>query len=516
MARQITINFDDPKMVGRDAPAPHEVGRPNEIGGRTSVKKLNGVVYTPLALARSIVARMPLQEGAVWLDPACGEGVFLIAALERAATAGVSIHVEGWDIDGGALTKAHANLQEAKQRLRVDATWTLTHRDAMTPESRRFDIVVGNPPYLEAKRMPDDMKARVKAACPVSSTGAFDLYAAFVELSARLLTSNGVMAFIVPNRIAVTTNADGIRRWMLEQGRITVIDLSKSTPFPDAAVYPMIVELHRGESSELVTTGFESSECERFSASLLNDRLSGRWPLPSAAAGGELVRRVLVEVPQSLGEFFDIRWTVSFHASGLRDKYVFKDRPNTPHARKFVGGGKFSGNREVDRFAVKWAGWWIDYDEERARRDRNTLPPVELFVQPKVAICQNARRCRAAVDLDGHVLKDTFLLATVRPGIEIEFLYWLSIVLHSRLFHICYDVFNGGTRKGGGYLHFLGSYLLNFPFPPPPAGFSPSTLYRRLLEGDAGMTDIENIVGEAYGVTSFDAAWLHSQSVPDF
>ena len=139
-----------------------------------------------------------------------------------------------------------------------------------------------------------------------------------------------------------------------------------------------------------MTTGLGGEGESRFDEGLINGRLGGRWPLPPEPVSGALVSRLLQDVRGSIGDRFNIRWTISFHASGLREQYVSDQPPDSPHARHFVGGGRFAGNREVEPYHLRWGGTWIDYDMERARRDKNPLPSLSLFLQPKVAICQNA------------------------------------------------------------------------------------------------------------------------------
>ena len=517
---------------------PQTVGRSNRVGAATSVPKLNGVVYTPLPLAREIVARLPLDPALpgdpasplagpapIWLDPACGEAVFLIAAMERARAAGAAIRLEGWDVDGPALQRAAAQVDRVASELSLDpACCALVHRDALVPEPRRFDAVVGNPPYLESKRMPEPMKDRLRARCPISATGAFDLYAAFVELGARLLRPGGTLSLLVPNRLSVVSCAAALRRWLADHGRITAIDLSRADPFPDAAVYPMVLEWTATldlpgadlPGADLVASDLPGSAICRFPRALIRDRLSERWPLPADPATGALAAAILDRRLPALGDAFDVRWSVSFHASGLRDRYVYDHRPDSPHARRFLGGGRFAGNREVQPHRITWAGSWIDYDEDRARRDRNPLPPLSLFTAPKVVICQNARRCRAAVDAEGFILKDTFLAAVPRPDTPAPWLWWLPLVLHSRAFHLCYEALNGGTRKGGGYLHFLGGYLSAAPLPPPPPGADPEALYRAAQDGSADSVEIERIVCRAFGLTAAEEAVVMSATVPPF
>jgi SAM-dependent methyltransferase len=468
------------------------------------VRKLNGIVYTPDALAEAIVARLPLRPDAAVLDPACGNGVFLAAVARRAEREGIPVVIEGWDIDAAALAEAEGRLGPGRCRL--------VHRDALDPEERRFDLVVGNPPYLEAKRMPDAAKRRLREICPVAATGAFDLYAAFVERGAQLLRDDGSLAFLVPNRLAVTANAARLRSWLLDRGEVSLVDLSRSDVFPDAAVYPIVLGLRCGAPPALACETLTGTERTVLDAATVRTILGGRWPLPDSPEAARLVRRVLDGGLPPLSARYEVRWTVSFHASGRRDRYVFAERPDSPHARRFLGGGRFAGNREVEPCAITWAGAWIDYDEARASAESNPLPPAELFEAPKVAICQNARRARAAVDTAGFVLKDTFLLARPRDPTDAAALYWLPLVLHSDVFHVLYEAMYGGTRKGGGFLHFLAGYLEPFPVPPPPPDLDVVALYRACAA--EGPDVAEAVVRRAYGVTADEARWLATFALP--
>lgn len=483
------------------APAPYATGRDNQVGRRTSLPKLNGRVYTPAALAKHVVAGLPMSPGSRWLDPSCGDGAFLAAVLERAIESGVSgLSVEGWDIDGEALDSAAARLGPLAAA--AGATLELTHRDALEPTPRRFDCVVGNPPYLEAKRMADGLKARLRAEGWVSATGAFDLYAIFVELAARLTVAGGRFSLIVPNRLLVTGATARLRELLLSRGTVSLEDRSGSDDFgAAAAVYPVVLTWHEGGARSLRASG----EADGLEAAWVSDRLGGRWGVVWQGPGGHLLRRVL-HAPglARLSERFEIRWTVSFHRAGLREQFVSEDRPDSPHARRFLGGGRFAGNRELDEGQIRWAGGWIDYDEARARECGNAFPLVALFDEPKVVVAQNARRCRAALDRSGLVLKDTFLLVRARgdvPDAE-RWLAWLVLVLQSDVFHVLYAQLFAGTRKGGGYLHFLGSYLAIMPIPAPPDG--------PLETRDARTA--EQLVRQAYGVTDDEGAWLDASA----
>ena len=111
-----------------------------------------------------------------------------------------------------------------------------------------------------------------------------------------------------------------------------------------------------------------------------------------------------------LADWLDFRWAISFHRAGLRDKFIFPE-PTGRSPRRLVGGKEFHGNADVRRYRTAWSGWWIDYDEGRARAEGNQLPSPVFFAGPKLLIAQNARRIVATLDAEDFSCKDTFIIA---------------------------------------------------------------------------------------------------------
>lgn len=124
------------------------------VGG--DERRGRGAWYTPPWLAEQLVSRVVTQP-AVVADPACGGGVFLVAAAERLAVLGAATEqivgelLWGADVDALAIAVAEAELwlwsagrgspALAGERLVVGDT--LTER-----EIPAVDVVVGNPPFL--------------------------------------------------------------------------------------------------------------------------------------------------------------------------------------------------------------------------------------------------------------------------------------------------------------------------------------------------------------------------------
>ena len=510
-------------------------GRSSVVGLRSDVKKLNGQVYTPLPLAERMLSlvRWPAdRNGGRLLDPACGDGVFLEAAVKKVLRLDLSRQskseiianrIHGWDLDAKAVAACRDRLSGLLESNLPGSSCLpkLRVQSALMPEDEEvFSCVVGNPPYLEAKRMPDELKDVIRETCPLGGRGAFDLYTAFLDRALRMTRPEaGEICFLVPNRFLVVAYADALRRELLTSHDVGVIDLSTQKVFDDAAVYPIVVHASVAASRpkyRVIAEGRNRSLVSMSSRGLI-DRLGGVMPLaPTSQAGRRLLARTLQS--KTLGAIKDhakVRWTISFHRAGLRDRYVFQSRPsNRRHAFPFLGGGRFSGNREVEPYRIDWAGSWMDYDEDRARSEGNPLPPLKLFSSPKVVLCQNSRRARAAVDRRGYLLKDTFL-AVVPVKKRSALLEWICLVLNSDVFHYLYEHIYGGTRKGGSYLHFLPRYLLPFPIPEPGDPKVVKRLESSLSRGNGCSREAERLVRLAYGVDRAEADCLDSFDFPE-
>lgn len=456
-----------------EGPALDAASVENAYQAATSPRKLRGGYYTPIDLARLIVGTLRPGCGDVVLDPACGDGSFLAAALAEGAK-----QVVGFDIDPEAVRKARTRLGAHAQIGRADALAHDTAEQAaraagiaLPPRCRL--LVVGNPPYVEAKRLPREVKRRLAARFPEALDGAPDLYLYFLHACLRWLGPRDRLAFILPNKVLVNANARRVREALLETRRLRELWLAtRAGIFPGTAVYPVVLFAGAGPG-EIQTVivdrdqrgrldlDFRNSVPPRHYASTASKAL---FVPPSDATLDGALRRLLAS-PGRLGDVLDIRWTVSFHRAGLRERFVTRERPEGSHARRFLGGGAFHGNAEVTRYRLRWGGWWIRYDEAELARLRNTVPDEGLFLAPKLAICQNGRTIRAAFDEEGLVLKDTFLAGVPREVAHPLAKRPRAIVglLSSRAAHFFYaHVFEGG-HVGGGYLHFLRSFLVDVP-----------------------------------------------------
>ena len=102
----------------------------------------------------------------------------------------------------------------------------------------KFNIVIGNPPYLRVQGIDRSVSETYKDEF-VSATGSYDLYVLFVERSINLITQNGVVNFIIPHKWINSMFGKGLRN--LVQDKISRLISFKSYQVFNASTYTSIV-----------------------------------------------------------------------------------------------------------------------------------------------------------------------------------------------------------------------------------------------------------------------------------
>src|SRR6185503_10649188 len=248
-----------------------------------------GAHYTPDWLADYILSKLGYTANSDRLvDPHCGSGTFLIAALRRAYAAKrarlssewhafLSDWICGFDVDTVATIASKTNLVifvswlistgryriEKPLRLPIFCTDTVCSTQEQTGN---FDFVVGNPPWINWEYLPDSYKERIKPLWPKLGLVDFkgtDKAFSKVDLSVlatyvacdELLKPNGKLGFVLPqSTFKSPKNAKGFRRFQIGANGphlkvLHVDDLSTTSAFDQASNRPTILFVEKGPTT---------------------------------------------------------------------------------------------------------------------------------------------------------------------------------------------------------------------------------------------------------------------------
>ncbi len=226
------------------------------------------------------------------LDPACGSGAFLNAALrflidehkridemEAKVTEstiifpdvdkeilehnlyGVDINEESVEIAQLSLwlrtAKPHRKLNSLNQNIKCGNSlisdpeiagekafdWQAEFPQVF--EKGGFDVVIGNPPYVQLQSMGAMSDAYAKCGYDVYNKSA-DLYCLFYEKGCNLLKEKGLLGFIASNKWLKANYGESLRRFFIDKTNpFLLVDFPGVRIFPDANVDPQILILRK-------------------------------------------------------------------------------------------------------------------------------------------------------------------------------------------------------------------------------------------------------------------------------
>ncbi len=352
-----------------------------------------------LRRAETALARTLLNDGCATLESAIAE--LLSAARNRdlfGRTRGLNLEQR---LRLARLRQSLRELRAAQRKLRQEGAapfFSFESHFADVMLQGGFDLVTGNPPWVRAERLSPRVRETLatRYACwhPAATRGFAhqpDLAVAFTERAIELARPGGVVALLVPAKLATSGYAEPLRQRLAHNTRI-----ERAFPVPErvaqtfgAAVYPMVLVAARADPSglELTSTalGAKSTAPAVPQRRVQND---GPWIL---TPGAERISRRLRAEFSTVGD----RWSPQLGVKTGADDLFVLDR-ECPGTRPAIRGRDIAAWCCRPRRYLLWTHGTdglplarlpseltarLSHHEDRLRRraDYKAGPPWQLF-----------------------------------------------------------------------------------------------------------------------------------------
>ena len=326
-----------------------------------------------------------------------------------------------------------------------------------------FDVVIGNPPYVNAieikKSYTPEAFNYIKKKYETAK-GTVDLYIYFFEKGLSLLREKGVLAFITPNRYLSASYGAALRCFILERYSFyQLIDYSDKRVFEDASTYPVITMLQNSQNNSKVMCGkFDEQTHELISKDYPSDRLN---ILEDFILGFLLndklpITQKVISQCEPLSVCGEINATSTAKEADDFAPLISEDKC----------GYKLINTGTIDPFFTTWGNSTLTKQGKQYLTpylpDSNTLISANrhsLYSSPKIIISKIGLTCEAFYDSKGEYASiDTNCIHSFRDGYLPEYvLCWLN----SKLYNYMFECFFDGLRMSGGYLLYSSPNLRN-------------------------------------------------------
>ena len=412
-------------------------------------------------------------------------------------------------------------LRAARRRLRREGAapfFAFESHVADVMQRGGFDLVIGNPPWVRAERLPARVRETLASryTCWQSTaTRGFahqpDLAVAFTERALELARPGGVITLLLPAKLATSGYAEPLRRRLAHTTR-----LERAAPLPDqtahafgAAVYPMALVTARldpsGSEATATALGAKST-----AASVPQRQLTSEGPWILAPHVDRIIRRLRAEF-STVGD----RWTPQLGVkTGADDLFVLDQQ--CAGTRPAIRGRDIVAWQCQPRRFVLWTHGAdgsplahlprdvtarLERYEERLRRraDYRAGPPWQLFrtalgvAKHRVVWADLSRRLDAVVPAPELVPLNTVYGIATRDAADAAALCalfnsgWLTA-----LARLVADPARGGFRR------FNARVVRGLPVPP-----HASPVWAELARRGAACEPADDLVADVF---QFDAA----------
>jgi len=300
----------------------------------------------------------------------------------------------------------------------VLASWDMFDQNASSPffdpewmfdVKEGFDIVIGNPPYVDAKEQlkKEDLKLQREALSKnrryKTLYQKWDLYIAFLEISIRYFCKeSGICSMIVPYPISNQLYAKEMRKMIInDYDLLEVVDLFDVKVFENATVTNCIPFVRKSHSEkEVVISHADKSKIITHSYSksfghLIQDQNTYVWNFTLEDRNANRHSDMNV-----LGDFCYISVGMVLNADEKKAKGQFKKEDlisivqDNIHCKKYIEG------KDIDRYNIKRYRY-LEWGTKRCPDELRRATFEELYTNKKLLI--NALgQMKASIDLNGE------------------------------------------------------------------------------------------------------------------
>lgn len=186
-------------------------------------KNKYGQYFTIDLIAEFMVNLISKQKDSRVLEPSCGKGVFLKYLIKSGFT-----NISAYEIDN---------------KLKSDYKFIKYKSFLSVPTDEKYDIVIGNPPYIRWKNIEPELKIELENNSLWNKyfNSLCDYLFIFILKSIEHLNENGELIFICTEYWLNTTHSESLRNYMCRNGYFTEIYHFKEAPLFEGVTASFII-----------------------------------------------------------------------------------------------------------------------------------------------------------------------------------------------------------------------------------------------------------------------------------
>ena len=302
------------------------------------------------------------------------------------------------------------------------------HTDSeLLRNSKGFDVVIGNPPYVPTEFIQKQDKEFYEKNYK-SAFGRINIYPVFYEKGINILKNNGILGFITPYTLLKNQYYIEARKYILENTCIkSLIDFTGSKVFADATVDSIVLILEKikdnnnsfeyiNEVKDFVLKQFQS----KF---IFQQQILSNSDLSFSNLGSKVNFDKLNFNTLKVSDIINFKQGI---ITGNNKKYITKEPTNI--TKRVLTGADFN------KYTLNWHGDYVIYNENELHRPRT---PDIFEVNEKILLRQTGSYPICMIDKESYYTLDTVHNGRIiNDNFDIKY---LLVLLNSQLLRFVYE-----------------------------------------------------------------------------
>ncbi len=448
------------------------------------------------------------------LDPSCGSGIFLVQAAEKLfqlynmimpgrsnleikkrivknSIFGVEIDKKAYQVSKLRLMswmlnndESHVDFKGTKidfGSLNLIDGWqefkpNIYNVDFLLHFSSKheFDLIVGNPPYIENKKM--ENKEYKKKLVKKFSTAykLYDYSILFIEKALNLVKLNGQVCYVLTNKFLAADYGTKIREMILNESIIKeIINISSLPIFIKSAAYPVIIFLKKtkqGGGDTMKVKNIDKLSQLDDPTNLKSQELSlsmiKKLPMNVIPISGnlDLITRLHANFNSLSESIKDLK--IIYRPFGFLDweknfKHI-STKKNSESDLVLIGTGNVGKYHILFDKRIKIAKRDLEIQYFQFNDEYREI--WQELIQEKLIFREIAKKLTFVYD-PGIFTNITGLYFLRIPSFDTDDLFALMSILNSELMDVVFKTLFGTLHMSAGYLRFNGSFIKRLPIP---------------------------------------------------